>query len=109
MENIKVFSLLNGREILGTVKEETDTSYILTNAVSFGLHDMGNNQVQIIPQFVSFLAETSDNGININVLKTALAFEPFEPNSDVLAQYVQIKSPIQLINKLSSVKGLSRN
>ena len=106
MDNVKVFVLANGREFLATIKEATDTQYVLTDAVAIGFREEGNNQIGIVPQPLSLLVEHNERAVvkNITVNKHALVFEPAEPTADMLSTYSQIKSPIQVIQS-GFVKG----
>jgi hypothetical protein len=96
MSDVKVFVLINGREILATVKEETETHYNTTNAIAINFGQDAKGQISIEPHPISLCGEHNQHGITVNFAKSALQYEPFEPNSELLAIYTQLKSPIQL-------------
>lgn len=104
---IKVFALINGRDIIATITKETDTTYTVEHAlVAMMVPSQAGDgyNVQLIP--ISPLSDQSDKGSTITINKFALAFEPFDPNSQVTGVYNQIKTPIVLAN---NVTGFTRN
>lgn len=111
---IKAFSLLNGREILGTVVEETDTSYTINNALAIHIvvdeRDPSRYGIQFIP--VSPLLPQIAEGSQLTVQKQSLSFEPFEPNAEMAAKYKQQVSPIlqgAAVSGFNVQNGFTRN
>jgi hypothetical protein len=111
-DNIKAFSLLNGREIMAVIVSEDETHYDLVNAmgVTFSLTQdvKGQSTIQIDTQPISFAGEHNERGISIRLPKHTVQFDPIEPNADILAWYNSLKSPIQLITPVSR-GGFTRN
>lgn len=99
-----VFVLLNGREIIATVKEETETHYIVENAMAFHIAEAPRTKANeeglaVMQQPISFFSDHDEQGINLSINRAALAFEPMETNAKMRDFYTQQKSPIQLIQQ----------
>lgn len=110
---IKVFSFINGREIIGEVAEETATGYVVEKAVLINLvmptEDDPRPGVQFIP--VSAFTEQSNSGSTFTVNKSAITLEPWRPNDEIIAMYKQQTSPIiQNAQNFSNItSGFTRN
>lgn len=105
---IKIFCLINGRDVIATIKEETENAYHVENALTAVMMQQDDGQVGVHLVPISPLTNPEQSGMPLTILKQALAFEPVDPNSKAVDHYSSLRSPIVVPNN-GIVSGFTRN
>ena len=97
-DNIKGFKLMNGGEMIAKVMEETDTHYVLDEAVYWDLVQVEANKwdVQFSPISVGAKMKNDNPSMDLSFPKLAI-LTSYEPRDEITARYKQLLSPIALL------------
>lgn len=99
-DNIKGIKLMNGAEIVAKIVSETDTTYILEDAIYWDLVQVAENKfdVKFTPLTVGVELPTDaiHDAMNIPLSKSAVFF-PYELRAEIKTRYQKLISPIELI------------
>lgn len=93
MSNIKCFSLLNGMELIGKVKDETSELFSLENTLLFVLEANGvDRSLKLAPPSM-FSNESNRDGMTLELYKTSIVFT-YTPKDDIEKQYAELTNSL---------------
>lgn len=96
MSNIRIFSLLNGMELIGKITNETDDVYQMEAVFAFVVDQ--SQQPRLAPP--SIFAECEPKtGMEMELQKSAVVFK-FKPKPDVEQQYSELTSTLIMASTL---------
>lgn len=101
-DNITGFKLMNGAEIVANLLEETDSAYVVENAVFWDLVQVEATKYDIqfsaLSNGIKHPPEANHPGVSVTLPKISVLF-PYAVRDEIDTRYKQLISPILLLNK----------
>lgn len=99
MSNIKCFSLLNGMELIGKIKNENDEFFSLEGSLLFVLEANGQERrLKLAPPSL-FSNQNERDGMTMDLYKSSIAFS-YHPKDEISQQYADLTSSLIVASAL---------